>query len=90
MPIAEDRRGSAGVVCSLLQAEDGALRLVLDDVEHGPATSGSWLHKQFVTRKDYAGGLAELESMADSELAEFGHYVLTRLLACHAQYGTKS
>jgi hypothetical protein len=85
----EDPRGRAGVACSLVQSEGGSLRLFLDDLELTPTSPRSWSHRSFVTFKDYPGGVAELESLSDTELADFGHYVLTRLLACHEQYGTK-
>jgi hypothetical protein len=84
----EDVRGRAGVVCSIRTLEGGALRLFLDDVELTSSSPAGWSHKTFVTRTDYAGGTAELESLSDAELADFGHYVLARLLACHKQYGT--
>lgn len=81
-------RGRAGVVCSLVEVEDGSVRITLDDVERAEeGTPMVWRHKAFFTRKAYSAGAAELEALSDAELAEFGFNILARLLACHTQYG---
>lgn len=82
MDSSNKERGERGVACSLLRLPDGRLRVVLDDVRNLiPGKSGPWQHEVFVTFKDYErAALSSLDLPAD-ELAAFGHYVLTRLLA---------
>ena len=80
----DKERGECGVPCSLLRLSNGRLRVVLDDVRNlAPGESGPWQHEVFVTFKDYEQ--AELSSLdlSEDELAAFGHYVLTRLLAAN-------
>jgi hypothetical protein len=82
MDSSNKERGEYGVACSLLRLPGGRLRVVLDDVRNlAPDKSGPWQHEVFVTFKDYE--LADLSSLdlPEEELAAFGHYVLTRLLA---------
>jgi hypothetical protein len=74
------KRGACGVAVSLLDLQNGQLRLVLDDVknERG-AAHGPWLHHTLFTFKDYAAAdLAELK-LSEKELADFGYSVLARL-----------
>lgn len=90
MPVDSEPRGNAGVTLSVLQLDSGVLRLILDDVELTAShPRPSWSHKAFVTQKDYEGGAPEVEALTEAELADLGHYLLTRLMACHAQYGRK-
>jgi len=73
-------KGSA-ILCSLAELPDGSLRVVLDDVERG-SESAPWVHRSLFTFKDYpAEALSDLATVPESELASFGFYVLTRLLA---------
>jgi hypothetical protein len=75
-------RGERGVACSLLRLSDGRLRVVLDDVRNlAPGESGPWQHEVFVTFKDYQRADLSSLNLPEEELAAFGHYVLTRLLA---------
>ncbi len=77
----DKERGERGVPCSLLRLSNGRLRVVLDDVRNlAPGESGPWQHEVFVTFEQ-----AELSSLdlSEDELAAFGHYVLTRLLAAN-------
>lgn len=69
------------VLCTLGTLADGSLRVQLDDVQQG-ASPGAWQHRTFVTFKDYPSGVLEdLTSLPESELADFGFYVLARLLS---------
>ena len=76
-----------GVLCSLAELADGSLRVVLDDVRKGQDAT-SWSHQSLFTFKDYAPGhLADLAELPENELADFGYYVLTRLLVSNG-HGT--
>ena len=78
----DKERGERGVACSLLRLPDGNLRVVLDDVRNlAPGELGPWQHEVFVTFKDYDRGELSSLDLPEDELAAFGHYVLTRLLA---------
>ena len=69
------------VPCSLAELPDGGLRVVLDDVSKGPDAE-TWKYHSLVTYKDYASGsLEDLAALSETELADFGYYVLARLLA---------
>jgi hypothetical protein len=70
-----------GVVCCLADLPDGGLRVVLDDVRK-EGTSNAWVYECLFTFKDYPpGSLEDLAALPESELANFGLYVLARLLA---------
>lgn len=72
---------SMAVVCCLAELPEGGLRVVLDDVRKD-SNSGAWRYECLFTFKDYSpGSLEDLASLPDSELANFGLYVLARLLA---------
>jgi len=81
----DQKRGSEGVVCSIQTLEDGRLRIVMDDVSNLSAHGqGPWEHRVLVTWKDYdIAELEDLESLSETELAGFGHYLLARLIAVH-------
>ena len=81
----DQKRGPEGVVCSIQSLENGKLRIVMDDVSNtGGSSKGPWEHRVLVTWKDYeATELKNLESLSESELAGFGHYLLARLMAVH-------
>ena len=72
---------SKAVLCSLAVLPDGSLRVVLDDARKGQEP-GVWAYQSLVTFKDYSPGtLEDLAALPEEELANFGHYVLARLLA---------
>jgi hypothetical protein len=69
------------VLCSLAELPDGGFRVVLDDARKDHE-SGAWDYHSLFTFKDYApGSLNDLASLTETELADFGYHVLTRLLA---------
>ncbi|CAM4304922.1 DUF3658 domain-containing protein [Stenotrophomonas lactitubi] len=73
------------VLCSLADLPDGGVRLVLDDLRKSE-TAGMWQHRTFVTFKDYPPSmLADPESLSEAELADFGFFVLVRLLAVNGR-----
>jgi hypothetical protein len=75
------RRGFNGVVASLLDASEDNIRMTLDDVENRSGTPSSWSHRQFVTSKVYDRETLENLQLSDEEFADFGHYIVARLLA---------
>jgi hypothetical protein len=78
---------SMAVLCSLAELPNGSLRVVLDDARKGHEP-GSWAYQSLVTFKDYPpGALEDLAALSETELANFGHYVLARLLASNG-HGT--
>jgi len=83
MEMDDQKRGAAGVVCSMHVLPNGKLRVVMDDVTNsGKPGQGPWEHRVLVTWKDYEPAeLEHLDSLSESELAGFGHYVLARLVA---------
>jgi hypothetical protein len=73
------------VLCSLADLPDGGLRVVVDDLRKSD-TAGMWQHHTFVTFKDYPPNtLAEPEGLSEAELADFGFFVLVRLLAVNGR-----
>jgi len=81
----DQERGAGGVICSIHTLRNGKLRIVMDDVDNsGKLGQGPWEHRVLVTWKDYdPSDLEDLDSLPESELASFGHYLLARLLAIH-------
>jgi len=78
---------SMAVVCSLAELPDGSLRVVLDDARKSQAP-GNWACHSLFTFKDFApGALEDLAALPESELANFGYYVLARLLVSNG-HGT--
>ena len=76
-----------GVLCSLAELPDGSLRVVLDDLSKGQEP-GTWAYQSLVSFKDYSPGvLDDLATLPETELANFGYYVLARLLASNG-HGT--
>ena len=68
------------VICSLAELSDGTLRVVLDDARKS-SDPGTWAYHSLFTFKDYAPGtLNDLAALPEDELANFGLFVLTRLL----------
>lgn len=69
------------VLCTLIKLPNGSTRVQLDDVQKG-TNPGEWQHRTLVTFKDYpTGALEDPTSLPESELANFGFYVLSRLLS---------
>jgi|APLak6261663543_1056040.scaffolds.fasta_scaffold05923_3 hypothetical protein len=82
MEVNDQERGSSGVICSLYEAKEGRLRLVLDDVKNESGSNqGPWTHHVLFTFKDY--DLKEVTNLklSERELAEFGFNVFARLVA---------
>ena len=76
------KRGSSGVVCSLMEIGNRRLRLILDDVKNeNGSMQGPWKYHVLYTWKDYKiDQIADLK-LSEKELAEFGFNVLARLVA---------
>ncbi len=73
------------VLCSLADLPDGGLRVVMDDLRKSD-TAGMWQHRTFVTFKDYPPSmLADPVGLSEAELADFGFFVLVRLLAVNGR-----
>jgi hypothetical protein len=90
MDSSNKERGKRGIACSLLRLQDGRLRIVLDDVRNlSSGELGPWQHDVFVTFKDYDQVDLSSLNLPDEELAAFGHYVLTRLLAVNGLLSSK-
>ena len=75
------RRGSYGVVVSLLDVDDDSLRITLDDVENNSGRPDTWTHRVFVTSKSFDKNAIENLDLPEDEYAALGHYVLARLKA---------
>lgn len=82
MSIDTERRESTGVVCSLEHLPSGKVRVVLDDV-HNTAVPGRgpWKHDVLFTFKDHDKTTLETLELSETELADFGLSVLSRLVA---------
>ena len=80
---ADDKiRGKNGVVVSLRELPNGKLRLTVDDVENQSNAAGEpWEHQFFVTHKDYEEMELRKIDFPEKELADFGYFVLARLIA---------
>lgn len=50
----------------------------IDDVVCNLSSKGSWTQKEHVTNKLVAGDAFQKMEFSDRELADFGHYILTR------------
>jgi hypothetical protein len=78
------KRGSNGVVLSLVESVPGKLRLVADDVKNESGSDrGPWTHHVLYTFKDYDADQIKNQKLSDKELAEFGFAVLVRLGVLH-------
>ncbi len=69
------------ILVSLSEAENGGIRVNLDDVVRGDPNGASWNLEAIVTGKVYSKSTFKDMSMSDAELAAFGHYILGRLKA---------
>jgi len=79
---ADDKiRGKNGVVISLRELPDGKLRVVVDVEKESEAATEPWEHKFFVTHKDYEKIELRKIEFPEKELADFGYFVLARLIA---------
>lgn len=76
-----NRRGANGVVVSLLDVDDGKIRITLDDVENSNGRPDAWSHRAFVTCKSYDKEQIENLDLPEDEYAALGHYVVARLNA---------
>lgn len=75
-------RSSAGVVCGLRDLPNGRVRLVLDDVANESESNlGPWGHRVLFTWKDFEAQDIDGLRLSEKELADFGHSVLSRLVA---------
>ena len=82
MEVDDGKRANSGVVCSLLELEDGKYRLVLDDVSNSQETTkGTWRHEVVFTWKEYDKNEIEDYELSEKELAEIGFNLLARLVA---------
>lgn len=69
------------ILVSLSEAENGGIRVNLDDVVRLDANGVSWNLEAVVTGKVYSKSTFKEMTMSDGELAAFGHYILGRLKA---------
>ncbi len=80
----DGKRGSDGVVCSLVNIGGGKLRLILDDVSNSESSvRGTWSHRVLYTWKDLDATQVMEHSLSEKELADFGFHILARLTALH-------
>jgi hypothetical protein len=68
------------VLCSLAESEDGALKILVEDVAQGARS-----HRNLFSFKDPKR--RDLADLSEPELAVFGQYILMRLLVKN-QIGT--
>lgn len=82
MEFDDEIRDKVGAVICIRELADGRSRVILDDVDNLSETGrGDWKHHSFVTWKDYETETLRNLNLTEKELADFGHYVLTRILA---------
>lgn len=82
MEFDDEIRDMVGAVICIRDLGGGKSRVILDDVDNLSKTGrGDWRHHSFVTWKDYETEQLHNLELTDKELAGFGHYVLTRVLA---------
>ena len=72
----DNRRGANGVVVSILDVDDGKVRVTLDDVGNSGDDPTTWKHRVFVTCKSYKKGHIDNLDLPEDEYAALGHYVL--------------
>ena len=73
-------RGTSGVVLSLVEGQQGELRLVLDDVQNESGSGcGPWRHHTLFTFKSYSQESIGHLDLSEKELADIGFQVLARL-----------
>jgi hypothetical protein len=78
------KRGSSGVVLSLVESAPGKLRIVADDVKNTSGSElGPWAHHVLYTFKDYDAVEIKKQQLSDKELASFGFAILVRLGVLH-------
>ena len=61
------------VLCSLVESEDGSLKVLIEDVVKGERSHGNLFSFKDPQRRDLA-------DLSEPELAVFGQYILMRLL----------
>jgi hypothetical protein len=71
-------RGRVGVLASIAVAQDGHLRLVLDDAEQH---RGRWRLVGFFTNRDYPTPELDVSDLSRAELEAIGRSVVARILA---------
>jgi len=82
MELDDNIRGNFGVLCSLRECKNGIIRINLDDVLNTSKSElGKWEHKALVTWKDYDIANFEKLELTEREYADFGHYIMARLVA---------
>jgi hypothetical protein len=75
-------RGDGGVVVSLVDAPDGKVRLVFDDVlRDGSGDARAWRHQFFFTRTEVDLDALQETKLSDSDLARIGFAIAARLAA---------
>ena len=84
MDVDEGKRGSSGIVASLVETEPGQLRLILDDVKNESTSGrGPWSHHVLFTFKDYTAEDILAQKLSEKELADIGFNLLVRLGVLH-------
>ncbi|WP_139309962.1 hypothetical protein [Teredinibacter haidensis] len=84
MSIDEGKRSQSGVVSSLVELDDGKVRLIFDDVKNlSSADKGPWQYHTLFTFNDYDKSKVFGHDLSESELAEIGFNLLVRLGVLH-------
>jgi len=75
-------RSNSGVICSLIELENGKYRLILDDVSNSDKTTKcEWKHEVVFTWKEYDKNEIDDYNLSEKELAGLGYHILARLIA---------
>ncbi len=78
----DGKRGARGVVASVVERDDGSVRIVFDDVEvAGRGKSTDWRTLRLFTWKDLDAAAFAESAIPQDQLAEIGFNLLTRLAA---------
>ena len=81
-------RPKFGVVVSLLEAEDGATRVVLDDViSSEPKQNTTWRFHSFFTHKRLGPNGLDVMALSDEEYQGLGMWLMARLAASNELAG---
>ncbi len=76
-------RSNRSVSVNIRKLEDGAVRLMLDDIIKISDNDGNatWKSDCYITAKDYDAETFKNLAFTEKELADFGYYILSRLYA---------
>lgn len=74
-------RSKRGLLICVTKADDGLMRVTMDDVVRMNGDAVHWDTDCFVSSKDYDENKFDELNFDEKELADFGHYILSRLYA---------